>query len=182
MRPITYSLQFRGSAHELDGGLRKHARAPGCSLVTSLTPHGLEARYVWSGDDDEALLESTLTFLADGRFEEEGTIRLPRGHALRVRGRGRLAASADPHLRHGTVVWDVAGGAGQFERATGHVTSNFFLSDTGELTENQLGVVFPNEHAPGDADQGSPRREHLPLGETIDAAPGKTGSTRRRQA
>lgn len=36
----------------------------------------------------------------------------------------------------------VAGDEGQFEGANGRITSNFFLSDTGELTENQLGVMF----------------------------------------
>jgi hypothetical protein len=36
----------------------------------------------------------------------------------------------------------VIGGSGQFEGATGKITSNFVLSDTGELTDNQLGMLF----------------------------------------
>jgi len=34
------------------------------------------------------------------------------------------------------------GGEGTFDGARGLITSNFLLSDTGELTENQLGVMF----------------------------------------
>lgn len=148
MTPITYSLQFRGQADELPVGLRKHGRAPGCALVTKLTHNGLEARYLWSPDEDEALLEAVLVYTSSRRFREDATIRFARGHALRLRGRGEIAASADPDLRHGTVVSEVAGGEGRFAAATGRVTSNFFLSDTGDLTENHLGVVF-TKRAPG---------------------------------
>jgi hypothetical protein len=142
MKPITYSLQFRGVAAQLERGLHKQARAPGCALVTSLTPAGVEGSFAWAPGDDEALFESTLAFIDAGGFEETGTILFSRGHTLRVRGRGQLATSPDPHLLHGTVVWEVTGGDGQFDDAGGRITSNFLLSDTGELTENQLGVIF----------------------------------------
>lgn len=142
MKPITYTLQFRGQATEHEGGLRKHGRAPGCSLVTSLTPEGIDSHYRWASDDNEALFESALVFTAAGSFEEQGTIFFARGHALHLTGRGDLAPSPNPHLRQGTVVWEVAGGEGHFAGACGRVTSNFFLSHTGDLTENQLGVVF----------------------------------------
>jgi hypothetical protein len=142
MTPITYALQFRGQATAVDGGLRKQASAPSGALTTSLSRSGLEARFVWGRDDAEALFESTLAFTGDGSFEETGTIVFARGHVLRVRGRGEVSVSPDPHLRQGTVVWAVEGGEGQFEGASGRITSNFFLSDTGELTDNQLGVIF----------------------------------------
>jgi hypothetical protein len=142
MRPVTYSLQFRGQAARRAGGFRKEARAPGCALVTSLTPEGVSGMFVWSPDEAEALLESTLVFTNGERFDEEGRIVFARGHTLRIEGRGQLSASPDPHLSQGTVVWNVTGGEGQFDGASGRITSSFFLSDTGDLTENQLGVVF----------------------------------------
>jgi hypothetical protein len=142
MKPITYSLQFRGHTSRVDDGLRKHATAPGCALVTSLSRDGIAAGFVWAPGVEEAFLESMLAFTDDDSFEERGTIVFSRGHSLHLRGTGQLARSADPHLRHGTATWRVTGGAGQFEDATGRVTSNFFVSDTGELTENQLGVIF----------------------------------------
>ena len=142
MKPITFSLQFRGQVAQLGEGLRKQARAPGCALVTSLTAEGPEGHFVWAPGDDEALLDSTLAFRDERRFDELGTIVFTLGNSLRIRGSGRLAPSADPDLRQGTVVWTIEGGDGHFEGATGLITSNFLLSVTGDLTENQLGIVF----------------------------------------
>ena len=147
MKPITFSLQFRGQAEELDGGLRKQARAPGCALVTSLSQQGVAASFVWAPGADEAFFESTLSFIDGGAFDEHGRIVFSPGHELRVQGKGRLDPSPDAHLRHGTVIWTIVGGEGQFANASGRITSNFFLSDTGDLTENQLGVVFANGRA-----------------------------------
>jgi hypothetical protein len=142
VHPITFSLQFRGQVAEAGEQLRKQARAPGGALVTSLTPEGPDGRFVWAPGDEEALFESTLAFHDERRFDEEGTIVFARGSTLRIRGRGRLAPSADPELRQGTVVWSIDGGDGQFEGSSGLITSNFLLSATGDLTENQLAVVF----------------------------------------
>jgi hypothetical protein len=55
---------------------------------------------------------------------------------------GRLAACPDPNLRQGTVVQEVEGGDGQFAGAEGLITSNFFVSDTGEVTDNHFGLIF----------------------------------------
>jgi hypothetical protein len=142
MKPTTFSLQFRGQVAQVEGGLRKQASAPGCALVTSLTAEGPDGHFVWAPGDDEAVLHSTLAFEDECRFEEAGEIVFALGNSLRIRGRGRLAPSADPDLRQGTVVWRIAGGEGHFEGATGLITSNFLLSATGDLTENQLAVVF----------------------------------------
>jgi hypothetical protein len=144
MKPITYSLQFRGQTTHLEEGLRKEASAPTCALMTSLTPNGVEGHYVWALGDDEAFFASTLALTDGDCFEEEGTIVFSRGNNVRVRGRGQIAASPDPHLLQGAVIWDVSSGEGQFEGASGRIASNFFLSDTGDLTDNQLGVIFIN--------------------------------------
>jgi hypothetical protein len=142
VKPITFSLQFRGQVVRLGEGLHKQARAPGCALVTSLTAEGPDAHFEWAPGDEEALLDSALAFRDERRFDELGTIVFALGNSLRIRGNGRLAPSADPDLRQGTVVWTIEGGDGHFEGATGLITSNFLLSATGDLTENQLGVVF----------------------------------------
>ena len=47
-----------------------------------------------------------------------------------------------PGLSHGASTWKVDGGAGTFAGATGRIVSNFLLSDTGELTDHHLGVLF----------------------------------------
>jgi hypothetical protein len=72
---------------------------------------------------------------------ESGRIRFGE-HVLRFStvGQGYLAASADPKLRHGTVTWRVDGGKGQFEQASGLITSNFTIGQEGEVVDNHFGL------------------------------------------
>ncbi len=137
-------MQFRGHATWLEPGvLLAHATAPSSALVTlidSVGVHGsLETR-----DGDEAHLECRLTFQDDRSFSELGTISFGNGNALRFRSSadGTLTRSADPELRHGANVWEIDGGAGAFRGASGRIVSNFLISDTGDLTDHQLGLVF----------------------------------------
>jgi hypothetical protein len=144
MRHVAFSMQFRGQSTRLSPGvLTARATAPSSALVTQVEPDGVHSR-LEVREGDEAHLECRLTFLDESRFEEVGTISFGNGNALRFRSAavGTLAASAEPGLRHGTAAWEVDGGAGRFEGATGRIVSNFLLSDTGDLTDNQLGVLF----------------------------------------
>ena len=97
---------------------------------------------MFAPDDDEALFEATLALSDEDSFREEGTIAFSRANTVRLGGHGQLEASPDRHLRHGSAMSRVMGGEGTFDGARGLITSNFLLSDTGELTENQLGVMF----------------------------------------
>jgi hypothetical protein len=92
--------------------------------------------------DAEARLDSLLRPADDQQFTEAGTIEFGHGHALRLSGRGELIQTASPELRQGVAVWVVEGRDGQFADANGRITSNFLLSQKGELTDCQLGVVF----------------------------------------
>jgi hypothetical protein len=73
-----------------------------------------------------------------------GTIAFGAGHRLRFGtvGSGYLGSSADPARKHGTVMWRIEDGKGQFVGATGLITSNFFVGAGGEITDYQLGVIF----------------------------------------
>jgi hypothetical protein len=144
MRHVAYSMQFRGHAKRLSPGvMTARATAPSSALVTHVDHAGVHGRLEVT-DGEEAHLECRLTFLDDGRFEQVGTISFGNGNALRFRHavEGTLAVSAEPGLRHGAVAWDVDGGAGALEGASGRIVSNFLLSETGDLTDNQLGVLF----------------------------------------
>jgi len=150
---LAFSMQFRGHSTRLSPGvLTARATAPSSALVTRVCCDGVHSR-LEARDGDEAHLECRLTFLDETRFEEIGTISFGNGNALRFRSTtaGTLAASPEPGLRHGTASWEVDGGAGRFEGVTGRIVSNFLLSDTGDLTDNQLGVLFlpelPQEEA-----------------------------------
>lgn len=96
---------------------------------------------------DRARLCSQLVFLDEHRFREEGTIDFGDGQQLRFRtmGEGHLAASPDPGFRHGTAVREISGGAGRLAGARGRVTSNFLVSVDGDVTDDEVAVIFVNE-------------------------------------
>ena len=144
-QPIVYSLQFRGRVTSLSSRvLEQHASAPSQTLITTLDANGLAGRVQPGEGGEEALLVSRLALADDGSFEQSGTIEFAPGHVLAFRsvGSARLCRSPDPHLRHGAAVWEIEGGEGQFHGARGRITSNFFLSDTNELTDNHFGLIF----------------------------------------
>ena len=164
LQPIVYSLQFRGRIRSLSSRvLEQRASAPSQVLTTTVDADGL-AGQIESGKGEEALLVSRLVLADDGSFDQSGTIEFAPGHVLRFRsvGTARLGSSPDPHLRHGAAVWEVEGGEGQFRGAHGRITSNFFLSDVNELTDNHFGLIFvaPGTaiHAPEAETGASPRR------------------------
>jgi hypothetical protein len=144
LQPIVYSLQFRGRITSLSSRvLEQRASAPSQVLITTVDANGL-AGHVEPGEGEEALLVSRLALADDGSFDQSGTIEFAPGHVLAFRsvGAARLGRSPDPHLRHGAAVWEVEGGEGQFRGAHGRITSNFFVSDTNELTDNHFGLIF----------------------------------------
>lgn len=144
MVPLPYSLQFRGQAKTVGSHVFEiRAAAPGSTLITTLGPAGLSGRFEPAAGE-EAFLESRLVIADDGALDARGTISIGQGHLFRFRtlGTGRLSDSPDPLLRHGSLVCEIDAGEGQFAGARGRIASNFLLSDTGELTDNQLGLLF----------------------------------------
>ncbi len=144
LQPIVYSLQFRGRITPVSSRvLEQRASAPSQVLITTVDANGL-AGQVQPGEGEEALLVSRLALANDGSFDQSGTIEFAPGHLLAFRsvGAARLSRSPDAHLRHGAAVWEVEGGEGQFRGANGRITSNFFISDTNELTDNHFGLIF----------------------------------------
>jgi hypothetical protein len=144
MALLPYSLQFRGHARTVGSHvLEIRATAPGSTLITTIGRAGLSGRFEPDAGE-EAVLESRLVVADDGAVDATGTIRLGEGHVLRFRtlGTGRLSGSPDPELRHGSILCEIDAGEGQFAGARGRIASNFVLSDSGELTDNQLGLLF----------------------------------------
>ena len=144
IQPTVYSLQFRGRITSLSSRvLEQRASAPSQVLTTTVDANGL-AGHVEPGEGEEARLVSRLVLADDGSFDQSGTIEFAPGHALTFRsiGSARLGSSPDPQLRHGAAILEVEGGVGQFHGAHGRITSNFFVSDTNELTDNHFGLIF----------------------------------------
>jgi len=159
LQPIVYSLQFRGRITSLSSRvLEQRASAPSQVLITTVDANGL-AGDVQPGEGEEALLVSRLVLADDGFFDQSGTIEFAVGHVLAFRsvGAARLAPSPDPNLSHGTAIWEVEGGEGQFHGARGRITSNFLMSDTNELTDNHFGLIFVARAAATPAPQARTR-------------------------
>ena len=129
MLPIPYTLEFRGHATPV---------SPGVLLTRASAPHDL------FDTDDEALLEGRISLLGDDAFELAASIGFGNGTALRLRSlaRGSIFPAAAAGLRVGTAVCAIDGGSGRLATASGHVATSFVLSETGELTDHQLGLVY----------------------------------------
>ena len=147
MKPIAYSLQFRGRVISNDPkALRFRLTAPTSTLATTIGPDGIRSAF----DElpgGEATTEAELVLGEGAGFHEVGTIVFGYGNIVRYRsaGAGQLNGCPDPNLRHGVVIHIVEGGDGQFAGAEGFITSNFLVSDTGEVTDHQLGVIFVHD-------------------------------------
>ncbi len=137
--PVTYALQFRGQAEESGQVARASARAPSTMLVSVVDRDGPHGHYEEVGAS-EAILHVDLD--ADGPVS--GEIDFGGGNTLRVVAVQRCAprATATPYLRHGAALLEVTGGTGRLATATGWIASNFLVSDTGDLTDNHLGLLF----------------------------------------
>ena len=72
------------------------------------------------------------------------------GNEMRARQSVQLDSAApqevmclsDPKLKHGSVMWRVESGKGQFAEATGLITSNFTIGEGGEVIDHHCGVIF----------------------------------------
>jgi len=126
MERVIYSKQLVGSTRELAPGAlgRSESELP-----------------------DGARLDSELVFADETTFREHGTIVFGPDSELRFRtlGTGHLAPCASPGLRHGTVTWELDGGSGRLAGATGRITSNFTVTDEGDVADEQLGLIFLSE-------------------------------------
>lgn len=131
----SYSLEFRGHATPFSPAvLITRASAPCDAFATG----------------GEALLEARITLLEGDAFEIAGTVAFGDGNALRFRSlaHGVIRPSPEPGLRIASVMSEIDGGAGELAQAVGRITSSLLVSDTGELTDHQLGIVFVGGELP----------------------------------
>lgn len=137
-------MHFRGHSTSISPGvLTARATCPSAALLTRIDADGVHGA-VEPLPGDEAHLECRLTLRDGGLYDEVGTISFGNGNALRFRttGVGTIEQSPDPALRHGSASWEIDGGSGVFDAARGRIVSNLLVSESGEITDHQLGVVF----------------------------------------
>jgi hypothetical protein len=147
MKQVIYAMQFKGMAVPKAGVstvITASTRASSCTLSSVVGPDGVTGTLI-PAQGGQASFESEVTLTGETSFKETGTIRFgDSNHSLRFStlGQGFLGKSSEPTLQHGSVMWHVDGGEGQFAGANGIITSNFTLSATGEVTDHHFGVIF----------------------------------------
>jgi hypothetical protein len=147
MKQIIYAMQFKGSAGPKPGEsgvIKASTSASSCTLSSHVGPGGVSGS-LQTIAGGTASFESEVTIIGDTSFTEAGTIRFgDSNHSLRFStvGQGFLGKSVDSALQHGSVIWRVESGEGQFAGASGLITSNFTLSGTGEVVDNHFGLIF----------------------------------------
>ena len=146
MRHIIYSMQFKGKAlpgHE-SGVLKATTSATSCTLESIIGDDGIAGSF-HTAEGGMAFFESEIRIAGQHAFTETGSITFgDEGHTVNFGtvGQGVLGPSADPDHSAGAVTWKVEGGEGQFEGASGYITSNFLIGADGEVTDYQFGVIF----------------------------------------
>jgi hypothetical protein len=146
MRQIIYSMHFQGRSSPLSSDehtFKTTSSATSCTLRTTIDEAGVAGTHE-AAEGDLAFVESEIHFTDHERFTERGVILFGENHSLRFStvDNGHLEPSADPHTLAGAANWKVEGGEGQFAGATGLITSNFILSETGEINDYHFGVIF----------------------------------------
>jgi hypothetical protein len=146
MKQVIYAMQFKGKAAPgASANVMKAATsASSNTLTTVIGADGIHGKFEPAAGGN-AQFESEVTLTGATSFTEKGTIRFgERNNLLHFSTveHGYLGESADPKLKSGAVMWRVDGGEGQFAGASGYITSNFTLSEAGEVTDNHFGVIF----------------------------------------
>jgi hypothetical protein len=147
MKQVVYSMRFTGKAAPVEGSsnvLKAATSAPSCT-ITSLVGTGGLSGSIEPTSGGTATFESEVKFTGDAAFQERGSIAFGenanRLHFSTV-GQGYLGPSADPTLQHGTVMWQIDSGEGQFAGASGLITSNFTVGEGGEVVDHHFGLIF----------------------------------------
>ena len=148
MRQLIYTMHFRGQASpsaEHAKVLRTTSSGTSCTLETVVGARGV-ATTLHAAPGDLAFLESELRLTGQDAFEGKGVLTFgdEGEHELRFATvhPGHLGPSAVPGLMAGSVSWHVQGGTGRFQSATGLITSTFTLTEAGDLSEYQCGLIF----------------------------------------
>ena len=146
MRQLIYSMHFQGRSSLVTDDkrtIKTTTTATSCTLRSTIGADGVDGRHE-AITGDLAFLESEIHLTGPERFSEKGVITFGEKHSLRfsTMDDGHLGLSARPEIAAGAAHWKVEGGEGQFAGATGLITSNFTLSETGEINDYQLGVIF----------------------------------------
>lgn len=146
MGQLMYVLQFTGNATPQEGSstvFKATTSAHSSTITTSIGRNGV-CGSINPAEGSDAKFESTVQFLNQENFQESGSIEFGQGNKLLFStvGRGLVRPSQEPGVQQGAVIWEVQSGTGEFEGASGFITSNFTLDQNGAVEDNQLGILY----------------------------------------
>ena len=129
MRDLVFAMELRGRAAPVE------AKAS-----------TLRAQTAGRGQAGETVNFESEVVLKGDHFNETGSIEyVGRGKVMfETVGVGYLAPSPLPGTQWGAVIWRITEGEGEFQGATGYITSNFTVSANGEVVDNHyVRMVLP---------------------------------------
>ncbi len=149
MKKILFAFEFRGRV--VPGNTETHLRATSTGhsvrIESSISAASVGGT-VEQIEGEPAEFESEVMVTGETSFQESGIIRFGAGpnriHFSTV-GHGHIAVAAEKGFKQGAVTWKIDHGDGQFSGAAGLITSNFLVSDSGEVTDYQFGLLFVKE-------------------------------------
>ena len=142
MKHVIYAMQFKGAATPgaESGTLKVTTSATSCSIRSIAGPAGIEGVFQ-PAEGGMAFFESEARMTGPDTFVEQGAISFGESdNALKFTtiGQGHL----DSKTMTGSVLWKIESGEGQFDGATGNITSNFFIAADGAVTDYHFGVIY----------------------------------------
>ena len=151
MRQLVYTMHFRGQISRSSGDgqtLRATSSGTSCTMQTVVGPSGVETN-LQPAPGDLAFVETEIRLTGQELFEGSGVVTFGEDaeHTLRFSSgsTGQLRPSGLPGVLAGAVSWKVDGGEGRFASASGYIASTFTVTESGELSEYQCGLVFVSE-------------------------------------
>lgn len=129
MRDLVFAVELRGQAAPVEGrkGVLQATTAGRGPMGETVT---FTSEVVLSGE----------TFTETGRIEYGG-----RGSVqFDTVGAGYLGPSPLPETQWGVISWRITSGDGEFQGASGYITSNFTVGASGDVVDNHyVRMVFP---------------------------------------
>lgn len=129
MREVVFATELRGQANPVEGR----------DGVLQATTGG-------RGPAGETVTFTSEVELRGESFTETGRIAYGTRGAVQFEtiGEGYLAPSPMPDLQWGVIGWRITSGEGEFDGASGHITSNFTVSASGAVVDNHyVRMVLP---------------------------------------
>ena len=127
MAELVFAMERHGSAAPVEGR----------EGVLKVTGAGTGAKGETVNFESEVVLTGNI-FKETGSIEYGGRGKL----TFDTIGDGHITPSAIPNLMSGGVIWQISGGDGEFQGASGFITSNFTVNETGDLADNQYVRIF----------------------------------------